>query len=595
MGPFEARIAGWLDRHWRLVVLLFWLGACAWLIHGRWAGIHWFSLPDTDDNLRIAQVRALLGGQDWYDLRQYRLDPPGGADIHWSRLVDLPIAGLILLLKPLFGGAIAEKAAVGIAPLFPMLVAMFGVAATARRLLSPNAYLVALVLLMCGHSAMFMWTPLRIDHHGWQLAMLSLVMLSFAVRRPVQGGLLLGGASAVSLAIGLEMFVYLALAGGLAVLLWIRDPDQRLRLFCYGASLGGGTALGYLLFASWANRAPVCDALSPVWLSAMVAAGALSVALASFALPTRLGRLGAAAAGGALLAAAFAWAWPQCLGRPEAVSPELYDLWLSHVREARSILKRDLDSATLIAALPLAGVAGYGMMLWRLRREPDRLGAWAAPGLMCLAATLLLLWQTRSGPAAQLLAVPGATALAWMIAAWATRGRWLALRVAGISLAFLMVSGIGPQLVADRLGRKEQSAPMKKVAKAGRTCPTLPALRPVALHPKGLVLTFVDLGPRLIAVTHHDAIAGPYHRNGEDIMDVMRAFRGNADNAERIVRRRKADYVLVCLNLSESTIYRAEAPNGFYVQLASGKIPDWLEPVALPQNSPYRMWRVLPD
>ena len=39
-------------------------------------------------------------------------------------------------------------------------------------------------------------------------------------------------------------------------------------------------------------------------------------------------------------------------------------------------------------------------------------------------------------------------------------------------------------------------------------------LRPVALQPKGIVFTFVDLGPRLITVTHHDAITGPYHRNG---------------------------------------------------------------------------------
>ena len=35
----------------------------------------------------------------------------------------------------------------------------------------------------------------------------------------------------------------------------------------YAATLGGGTAFGFLVFASYANRLPVCDALSPVWLS----------------------------------------------------------------------------------------------------------------------------------------------------------------------------------------------------------------------------------------------------------------------------------------------------------------------------------------
>ena len=119
------------------------------------------------------------------------------------------------------------------------------------------------------------------------------------------------------------------------------------------------------------------------------------------------------------------------------------------------------------------------------------------------------------------------------------------------------------------------------------------ALRPIALQPKGQVLTFVDLGPRLITVTHHDAIIGPYHRNAEQILDVMRTWRGDAANARRTVERYGIDYVLICPNLSESTIYRAEAPRGFYVQLARGRVPDWLEPVELPERSPYRMWRVV--
>ena len=63
--------------------------------------------------MRMMQVRGLLHGQGWFDLRQYRLNPPFGANIHWSRLVDLPIAGLILALRPLLGGAGAERWAVG--------------------------------------------------------------------------------------------------------------------------------------------------------------------------------------------------------------------------------------------------------------------------------------------------------------------------------------------------------------------------------------------------------------------------------------------------------------------------------------------------
>jgi hypothetical protein len=50
--------------------------------------------------------------------------------------------------------------------------------------------------------------------------------------------------------------------------------------------------------------------------------------------------------------------------------------------------------------------------------------------------------------------------------------------------------------------------------------------------------------------------------------------------------------------MSETTLYRARGPNGFYAQLVKGQVPRWLEPVMLPARSPLRLWRIrydLPD
>ena len=581
----------WSNRHWRLLVLLAWLVTAAVLIYNRWAGIQWFSLGDTDDNLRIAQVRALLDGQGWYDLRQYKLNPPFGADVHWSRIVDLPIAGIKLALTPLVGGKGAETAAVAVAPLLPMLIAMMAVAVTARRLLSPWAYILSVAILLCAPSTRGMWMPLRIDHHGWQLAMLAIAAMGLVDRQRARGGLTVGLATAVSLSIGLEMLLYLALSGALIGLMWLRDRDQAPRLATYGASLGGGCAAGYLLFASYANRAPLCDALSPVWLSVMVAAGALALLLAWLSPRSIWLRLAGAAGAGVALAALYALAWPHCLGRLEGVSPDLEHVWLSRVREAMPLYKHSWNTVFSIATLPLIGLVGYAAMLWRHRRSMADLIPWAAVAALALLAASLLLWQTRAGAAAQLLSAAGATGLGWLLIQWAWRKN-LYIGLAGTAAAFLIVSGLGAQYVREALPKEKANNQLAAVNNANRRCPTLPALRPIALQQKGTILTHVDLGPRLISVTHHNAIAGPYHRNGEDILAVMRAFRGSAELARRTVEQRRIDYVLICPSLSETTVYRAEAPKGFYVQLTRGQVPNWLEPVTLPEGSPYRMWRV---
>src|SRR5205823_2723047 len=198
----EARAFALFERHWKWIALLVWLGFVLGHVYSEWNNIRWFNLSDTDDNMRMMQVRALLHGQGWFDLRQYRLNPPFGGNIHWSRLVDLPIAGLILALRPLLGGATAERWAVAIAPMLPYLLLLCSLALAARRLIDPRAYPIAFVALSFAASTNGMFMPERIDHHGWQLALLGLGLAGIADPKRVRGGLTLGISSALSLAIG---------------------------------------------------------------------------------------------------------------------------------------------------------------------------------------------------------------------------------------------------------------------------------------------------------------------------------------------------------------------------------------------------------
>ena len=586
-------LTDFLDRRWRLLLLLTWLAYCAWLIFARWNYITGFVLSDTDDNMRISQVRALLAGQDWYDLRQYKMNWPDGANMHWSRLVDLPLAGLILLGRLFLSGPQAEQMAVALAPLVPLALLLGSLSLTVRRLVAPAAWPLAIACLFFAGSTMGMFQPTRIDHHNWQLALLALAIAGIADPKRARGGATLGIATALSLAIGLEMLIYLALGGMAMTLFWIRDRDQRRRLATYAAALAGGTGIAFLIFASNANRLPVCDALSPVWLSDALLGGALLLALAAWSPGKWQWRLGGAAVAGLAVAAFHAIAWPHCLSRLEGVSPELYDLWLSHVREARPVWRHGWRTASFILGLPAAGLIGWGLLAWMARRYWERLERVLAAMVPAAVALALLFWQTRTGPAAQMLAIPGAVALVWTLAPRTFRSKNTLVRVFGTSLVVLAGLGAAVPLVVDNIPKKQSTAREKSIAGANNNCPSLWAMKPVAQQPKGIVFTFGDLAPRLITVTHHRSVIGPYHRNEEQILDMMHAFRGSPEQARGILAKYKANYLLICPMLSQSTVFKAEAPKGFYAQLAEGRVPAWLVPIDLGPDNPMKMWRVV--
>ncbi len=578
------------SRRWLLWLTLLWLAVAALMVAYQWNAIRWFALGDTDDNIRFAQVRDLLAGQGWYDLRQHALDPPAGANIHWSRLVDLPIAAIILLVKPWFGTFLADRAAVAIAPMLPLWIAMLGAALAVRRLIAPQAWLLGPAMLLCGQSALLMCLPLRIDHHGWQLAMLIMAVAGFADRRRVRGGVTIALASAVSLAIGLEMLPYIGMTGAAIVLRWVWDKDEAAGLTAYAATLAAGTTAAFLMFASNDNRFAVCDALSPVWLSVALLGAALVAALARVDARRWQVRLALALGAGAVIALFYVLAWPKCTGQLEGMSPELKRLWFNNVREAKPIYRHPWRIGAAIVALPLMGLIGAGIATWRARAT-SRFAPWACAWLFATFSCLLLLWQTRAGPSAQVLAVPGAAALAWLALPRLLGHRLMIVRVFGTVAGFVLVSGLYMFFLL-RLVPEPAKASGKQPANRSRACGTLPALRPIARLPAATMLTFVDFGPRLIATTHHRAIAGPYHRNGAAIVDIHHAFRGTPETAHDVIRRHRATMVLICPGLAESTIYAARAKQGFYMQLVRGRVPAWLTPVALPKESPFKLWRV---
>ena len=78
-------------RRWLWIVVPVWAALYSLLLAVSFARLSARTFHDPDDQLRLQQVRDLLGGQSWFDLHQYRIDAVGGGVLmHWSRLVDVP-------------------------------------------------------------------------------------------------------------------------------------------------------------------------------------------------------------------------------------------------------------------------------------------------------------------------------------------------------------------------------------------------------------------------------------------------------------------------------------------------------------------------
>ena len=92
----------------RALIVVIWLACLATLLV---ASINQGINFSTDDAMRLVEVRDLLNGQGWFDLTQHRLNPPDGVVMHWSRLIDLPLALLIRAGETVLSAPLAERVA----------------------------------------------------------------------------------------------------------------------------------------------------------------------------------------------------------------------------------------------------------------------------------------------------------------------------------------------------------------------------------------------------------------------------------------------------------------------------------------------------
>lgn len=585
------------------IALIIWSAMSLIAIVGNWPAIVALDLGDTDDAMRMAQVRDLLAGQSWWDLTQYRVNPAGGGVLmHWSRIVDAPLAAGILILKPLVGQAMAERVVMTLWP--PLLGAGLSVAcALGYRGLSDRriAYVAPLFLILSGFIVM-QFRPLRVDHHGWQILFAMLIMAQALRPATWRAGLWAGACAAALLAVSIEGLPIVALFAGLAALRWAlhgRAADRN-RLCGYIGALAGGAIL-----IQFITRGPVglvgtwCDSLSAPYMAAFVAAAAAifaAVRAAPRALTARLALLGGA---GLAAAGALVWTEPQCANGPFAsLDPIVVEYWYRNILEGQPLWASGPYDAIYVLVPSVAGLVGAALAWRRAALAVDRRN-WATVIMALLGAAALSLFVLRSVSTAHLFALPGCAWLGLRAWAWArslpsalprilaSAAATLTLPTIGSIAAALALGTVFPALKAD----EDASAPASTYQRSCLDPGTIAALNRL---PATTILTPIDLGAPVIFWTHHGLVASGHHRNKDAMADTIRAFIGNPAEAEALVRKQKATLIMICRTANDLIQYRRARPDSLAAQLYADTPPAWLEAVPLGTSAGLAVWRVRP-
>lgn len=544
---------------------------------------------DNDSLLRLVQTRALMAGQGWFDLQQYRMGLDGGFPLHWSRLVDLPILLLIMAGGGFgFSAGGAEAFALTVWPALLFAAALFLIADTVRRFGSEAAVLPAFVL---GTAALYFtgeFEPGAIDHHNVQLVLVLAMLNRLVVGEGLRAGLAAGAFAALSIAIGMETAPYVALAGaGAALLFLISGPSRAPLAQGFGIAFFVVTALSFIGLvhpAAWGRAS--CDALSLFQLAVAAGGGLGLAAIASVpvlraSLP---GRLAGLAAISLLTLGIVAFAFPQCIGSPYAdLDPRMRELWLDHVTEAQSLY-------TLLASRPFTVLGYFVTPLIGLIVAVALLARGSASvGLLLVAAMvgvafLVSAWQVRGSTFAIPLAVivlaiglgrlrTFAAARGGILASLALVGGWLAATNAAWALA-------GGLAAAHLTGGTEAAAPSASACYAGNDHAALAEL------PAGTVLAISNLGAAILANSHHRVLAGPYHRNQAGNLAALEAQMAPAETARGLLVAHGIDYVALCPGNAETAFLATRAPDGLLARLSGGDEPEWLERLTDRQGDP---------
>jgi hypothetical protein len=550
---------------------------------------------DTDDAMRLTVVHDLLGGQGWFDHVQHRLNTPFGAEIHWSRLIDVPEAALLMVFRPLFGAA-ADTALAYAWPLLLLGGFLWITARIALQLAGRSVLVPALMLPAGSLITMAEFAPGRLDHHGAQI-LLALAMLSgcIATIQHARAVLLAGLAAGIALAIGIEALPMVGATILSMGLLWVSDARHARALRDFGLSFAVVTLLAVAIGVHPSRWfVPAADAISGTFGLAALLCGLALLLLSLLRLATwRLRLLGGVVAGLGV-AAVLIGTSPTLLSGPYGLlDPWLMANWIDRISEAEPWAVSFAGEPVYAVAVAIPVLTGLAVTLWNVVRLRSDRGAWLVYLVFLVVALAIMALQIRAARFAVPLATPACAVL--VAAAWrkmtSSNGFGPILVALGsvVVSAGILVAVAAVLLLA--LVPGGDAASTDGLQDKRNACIQPAAFADLAGLPAERVMTPIDLGSHLLLYTPHSVVAAPYHRNQQGVLDTFRFFNDPIESGRQILAARGVTLVVICPAMHEIRGLVAHAPDSFVSLFAAGKLPAWLRDTT-PAGSALRIYAV---
>ena len=554
---------------------------------------------DNDDVMRLVQIRDWLSGQNWFDLTQYRLGLDGGTLMHWSRLIDLPIACLIILFSVFLAPLQAEAVALFIWPLMTAAPVIYGFG-RGGQILSPDG---GAIVGAVGAIAFLFWTgkflPGAIDHHNIQIAIIALLVPVIIDPSPNWRAYIYGGAlSAFAITIGAETTPLIAIVCAIIALSWAwhggkiwRRPTRLFALsFCLSLTL--------LFFATTPPHFyffVACDTLSTAYyIMGICGAGLLFLAAAKLSYHSRGVRFSSLFGIAIIVFAITLLIAPQCLRSPLAdLDPQVRDLWLDNVSEARSFLSLLSISATELPGFYLVPIFAMVYCLMNILSR-DNYQRYLILFTMIATAFAISLVQVRGSIFANLFAM---IALVGMVSHFRARSNKEPQNIRAAAL-FILSAFLSMPLIWSLIGvgissmTEEKTGQTDQVGIKTINCVDEDAFRLFKEQPKGIVATASNLGAHLLRYTHHSTLSAPYHRNQAGLLAELEIGMASPDKALKLLNEADVSYIGFCATDAQVKVIIQKSPNGLYALLSKHEVPEYLQFVPSSENQAIEIYRV---